>query len=196
MQGVYAVGRPSISRKGSWMAAVLCVRTLSRTSADSSAGLRLADRARDEADVVEVSSRRRHGPPRPPGSRVHRRTALRSVDVTVEGNIRVTSPVRTLVDLRDPGLAAGQLEAAVNAADKRDLIDPESLRRRSSNARAQPGVAAMRALLDRRTFVLTDSELERRFMPIAGRRGCPRPSRGASERVQGRLLLAGSRAGG
>ncbi len=37
------------------------------------------------------------------------------------------------------------------------------------------GVAALRETLDRRTFVLTDSELERRFLPIARGAGLPPP---------------------
>ena len=41
--------------------------------------------------------------------------------------------------------------------------------------KGQPGVAVLRAVLDRRTFSLTDSELERRFGPIARRAGLPLP---------------------
>ena len=36
-------------------------------------------------------------------------------------------------------------------------------------------MAALRETLDRRTLVLTDSELERRFLPIARRAGLPPP---------------------
>jgi very-short-patch-repair endonuclease len=36
-------------------------------------------------------------------------------------------------------------------------------------------VGGLRATLDRATFVLTDSELERRFLPIARRAGLPSP---------------------
>jgi len=39
----------------------------------------------------------------------------------------------------------------------------------------QRGVAALRDLLDRQTLTLTDSELERRFLPIVQRAGLPRP---------------------
>jgi very-short-patch-repair endonuclease len=41
--------------------------------------------------------------------------------------------------------------------------------------RGRRGVAILRDTLDRRTFVLTDSELERRFLPIARRAGLPKP---------------------
>ncbi len=51
-------------------------------------------------------------------------------------------------------------------------------------------VAKLRDLLDRGTFTLTDSELERRFLAIVERLGLPPPLTGESgERLQGRLLL-------
>jgi very-short-patch-repair endonuclease len=71
-----------------------------------------------------------------------------------------------------------RLEAAVNEADKRDLVDPESLRAALTRRGGQPGVRVLCELLDRRTFVLTDSELERRFLPIARRAGLARPLTG------------------
>jgi hypothetical protein len=42
----------------------------------------------------------------------------------------------------------------------------------------QPGVAVLRTLLDRRTFVLTYSELERNFLPVVRRVGLPLPETG------------------
>jgi hypothetical protein len=42
----------------------------------------------------------------------------------------------------------------------------------------QPGVAVLRTLLDRRTFVLTYSELERYFLPVVRRVGLPLPETG------------------
>lgn len=92
--------------------------------------------------------------PRPTGIRVHRRTILAG-DRTTQHGIPVTSPVRTLIDLAIR-LDADSLEAAVNEADKRDLVDPESLRAALKRRGGQPGVRVLRELLDRRTFVLTD----------------------------------------
>ena len=65
-----------------------------------------------------------------------------------------------------------RLERAINEADKLDLIDPVSLWEAIDSHRGQPGVARLRAMLDRRTFRLTDSELERRFLPLAHDAGC------------------------
>jgi very-short-patch-repair endonuclease len=71
-----------------------------------------------------------------------------------------------------------QLEAAINRADKRGLVDPETLRSALDRWPRVPGVAVLRKTLDRRTFTLTDSELERRFLPIARAAGLPQPQTG------------------
>jgi very-short-patch-repair endonuclease len=55
------------------------------------------------------------------------------------------------------------------------VIHPETLRKALDHMRGRQGVAILRETLDRRTFVLTDSELERRFLPIARRAGLPAP---------------------
>ena len=82
--------------------------------------------------------------------------------------------MRTLVDLAARADRA-EIEALVNQADKLDLIDPETLRAQVDKLPPQPGVPALRDVLDSATFTLTDSELERRFLPIAQRAGLPKP---------------------
>jgi len=67
------------------------------------------------------------------------------------------------------------LERAVNDADKRDLIDPEALRLALDHHARRPGVQALRGVLDRLTFVLSDSDLEIYFRPIAASAGLPAP---------------------
>jgi very-short-patch-repair endonuclease len=91
--------------------------------------------------------------------------------------IPVTNPVETLIDLATC-LPPSQLEAAVSEADTRDLADPEALRSALNPATGRRGVGALRRLLDRRTFTLTDSELERSFLPIARRAGLSLPHTG------------------
>lgn len=110
---------------------------------------------------------------RPPGIFVHRRL-LPAEDRAVRDGIPVTSIVRTLLDLA-PRVGLGTLERAVNEADRLDHIDPESLRAEIDRRRGQSGIAILRTLLDRDTFTLTDSELERRFLPLARRAGLPDP---------------------
>jgi very-short-patch-repair endonuclease len=96
--------------------------------------------------------------------------------------IPVTGPSRTLIDLATL-LSPGQLEECVNRADKLRLIDPESLRRQIDENRGMDGVASLRRILDRRTFALTDSELERRFLRLVGRARLPVPK--TQQRVAG-----------
>jgi hypothetical protein len=67
------------------------------------------------------------------------------------------------------------LERAVNEADRLDLIDPEALRIDVEAYRGRRGAGRLRELLDRHSFRLTDSELERRFLPLAARAGLPTP---------------------
>jgi len=118
---------------------------------------------------------------RRPGIRLHRHL-LAPDDRTERERIPVTAIHRTLVDLASV-IDRRALEAAVNEADKLGLTDPESLRAALGRYAGNHGVADLRQVLDRQTFALTDSELERRFLPIARRAGLPLPRTG--ERVNG-----------
>jgi very-short-patch-repair endonuclease len=170
-RGVYAVGRPQLTRHGRWMAAVLACGPHSVLSHGSAA--ELWEIGSERSGVIEVSVpepvRRRRG-----GIVVHRRAALGAEDVTSHRGIPVTTPVRTLVDLA-ARLGRRRLERAIREADARGLVDPETLRAALGELRGQRGAGKLRSVLDRRTFVLTDSELERRFLPIARRAGLPAP---------------------
>jgi predicted transcriptional regulator of viral defense system len=175
-RGVYAVGRPRLTRRGRWMAAVLVYgrdSLLSHWSAAALLGLAT------EKHLIEVSVRtcsdRGRGVK---GVRVHRRAGLKTADVAVWDRIPVTAPVRTLVDLAAvTGSAA--IERMVNEADRLDLVDPETLRAALGAYRGQRGVARLRAVLDPRTFRRTRSGLERAFSGWSSGRGLPFPSRGS-----------------
>jgi very-short-patch-repair endonuclease len=106
------------------------------------------------------------------GIRVHRRKRMPSVGVCT--HIPVLAPVEVLVDLA-PSLTRDGLEAAINAADRTDLIDPEAIRSELDRMSPRPGTRILRETLDRRTFVFTDSTLERRYLPLSDRAGLPRP---------------------
>ena len=108
---------------------------------------------------------------------MHRRIGLDREDLATHRGIPVTGPVCTLIDLA-PRLPSRQVVAAVNEADKLDLVNPEALREELDARRRRPGVAVLRELLDRETFTLTDSELERLFLRIAQRAGLPPPLTG------------------
>jgi len=95
-------------------------------------------------------------------------------DIVFREDIPVSAPARTLVDIATE-LRPLQLERAVNDADKRDLIDPEALRLALDDYAGEPGVRPLRALLDKRSFRLSDSDLEILFRPIAEAAGLPPP---------------------
>lgn len=170
-RGVYAVGRPDVDQLGLWMAAVLScgdAALLSHGAAASLWGLRPAPTSIDIVVPIGAPRRRR-------GIRVHQRS-----DLDVQGHralrgIPVTNIVSTLLDLasRERG---EQVERAVNEADRLDLVDPGSLRAAIESLPCmRPGRAQLRALLDARTFALTDSELERRFLRVVRDAGLPLP---------------------
>jgi very-short-patch-repair endonuclease len=170
-RGVYAVGRPQLGQLGRWMAAALACgpeAALSHGSAAALWGFGEEPRERIEVSVPTAAPRRR------PGICVHRRAVLLPEELTVHEGIPVTNPVRTLID-EATRLRPIQLERAVNEADKLDLVDPETLRAALERYPGQPGVVPLRAILDRRTFRLSDSDLELHFRPLARAAGLTEP---------------------
>ena len=168
--GIYAVGRPQLTREGWWMVAVRACgpgAALSHRSAAALWGI-----AKERAGRIEVSCTSRRECERV-GVRVRGGT-LRAAEIVRRNGIPLTRTARTLVDLASE-LSPKQLERAVNEADKLDLVDPETLREALEGYRGVRGVRALRALLDRDTFVLTEAELERMFLPLAREVGLPRP---------------------
>jgi very-short-patch-repair endonuclease len=187
-RGVYAVGRPAVTIRGWWMGALLACGDDGVLSHDSAAqlwGMREtnigSEGELDRPRVIHVSV---------PGDkshrlstiRVHRRTDLVDSDRTDHEGIPVTTPSRTLIDLATV-LHRDQLEACVNRADKLRLLNPEHLRQEVDRHRGMDGVPCLRQLLDRRTFSLTDSELERRFLRLVRRARLPDPK--TQQRVAG-----------
>ena len=168
---VYAVGRPELTPYGRWMAAVLACgpgALLSHGSAAALWGIRPPRAGRIEVSVDSDAPRR------VAGITVHRRRALRDSDITRHQAIPVTSPICTLIDLA-AGAGRRNLEAAINEADRLNLLDPEGLRAALDDTPPRPGVGALRALLDQQTFTFTRSVLERRFRRLAGEAGLPAP---------------------
>jgi very-short-patch-repair endonuclease len=170
-RGVYAVGRPELTQEGRWMAAVLRIgpdALLSHLAAGAHWGLCRVPRGPIDVSLNAAVVRRASG------IRVHRRRSLTEADVTTHREIPITTPIRTIIDLATI-LPVDRLEAAVNEADVLDRVDPETLRAALDERKGQPGVRPLRTLLDRHTFRLTDSELERRLLRIVMRAGLPLP---------------------
>lgn len=194
-RGVYALGRPQLTRYGLLIAAVLACGKGAVLSHVSAAGLwELLARSRLAPIEVSVPATRN---PRLAGIAVHRRAKLEPGDVTTLQGIPVTSPIRTLIDLARcvdpatgtrggivrragvrgpaPAITRDELEAAINAADRLDLVDPATLEDALGDRAGEPGVGVLHEVLDRRTFALTDSALERRFLRLVREAGVPLP---------------------
>lgn len=153
------------------MAAVLCCGEEAVLSHGSAAALMGFGVERDGlVDVaVRSSTIRRH-----PELRVHRRPHLRDEDVGLYDRIPVTSPAQTLIDLAAESDRI-TVERMVDEADRLDLISPPELRIALELHPRQRGVARLRTWIDRRTFRLTRSRLERFFLPLARDVGLPVP---------------------
>jgi very-short-patch-repair endonuclease/predicted transcriptional regulator of viral defense system len=170
-RGIYAVGWPGLHRERRWMVAILACgpeALLSHRSAAALWGI-----GGEHREVIDVTVRRRceH---RRVGINARSRPTLPPEDVSQHVDIPVTSPERTLVDLATE-LTASELERAVNEADKLDLVKADALMECLPRFAGQPGVRALRALLNRHVFRLSDSELERLFRRIATRSGLSVP---------------------
>jgi Protein of unknown function (DUF559)/AbiEi antitoxin C-terminal domain len=170
-RGLYAVGRPELTPHGRWMAAVLVCgddAALSHRSAAELWGIGYEERGRIDVTVRRECRIRRSG------LMVRARASLPEQSFVRRHGIPVTHPVQTLIDLATE-LKIMRLERAVNEADKLDLVDPETLRRALDGYVGVPGVRALRTMLDRHTFRLSDSDLEILFRPLALAAGFPMP---------------------
>lgn len=144
-RGIYAVGRPGLSRHGIWVAAEMSCGTEAVVSHESAARLwRIREHERHLEVTVPLQSRRRR-----PDIAIYQRTLPAAERTTHEG-VPVTTVHRTLLDLA-ARLSRGQLEAAINTSDKLDLTNPERLRAALDGFAGRPGVKKLRSVLDRRT---------------------------------------------
>jgi very-short-patch-repair endonuclease len=161
--GVYAAGRPHLTREGYLMAAVLACGPGAALSDVS--GAENYEILRRQRGLVHVSVPHDRAPTTR-GIKVHRR---RHIDVRIHKGIPTTSPICTLIDI-SRGLDDARLERAINEGVNLDLIDLDELR---SAARGRS--SAIVRLLDRDKFVVTDTVLEQRFLRIVRRAGLPLP---------------------
>jgi very-short-patch-repair endonuclease len=170
-KGVYAVGRPELSPRGRWMAAVLACGDLAALSHKSAAelwGIGYEEKGRIDITVAIRREIKRAG------LKVRMRPKLPDGSVVRRLGIPVTNPTQTLIDLATE-LKPLRLERAVNQADVHDLVDPETLRTALDSHVGEPGVKKLRTMLDRHTFRLSDSDLEILFRPLARAAAFPLP---------------------
>jgi very-short-patch-repair endonuclease len=170
-RGVYAVGWPALDQRRRWMAAVLaCGEDAALSHRSAAALLGIGSELPGRIDITVP----RHCELRRSGLLIRGRPSLAGGDLGVSDGIPVTSPTRTLIDLTTE-LDIVAVERAVNDADKRDLIDPVSLRAALDGYTGEPGVRPLRKLLDKLTFRLSDSDLEIYFRRIVKAARLPMP---------------------
>lgn len=130
----------------------------------------------ERTGLIEVSLRENSARERP-GVKTYRRPNLEERDVTSFARVPLTGIVRTMLDCASR-LDAPAIERMVNQADARGLIRVDALRAELESRPGQWGVGKLRDLIDRRTFRLTDSELERRFLALVEAAGLSLPQTG------------------
>jgi hypothetical protein len=179
--GVYAVGHPSRTLEGRFMAAVLASgpdAVLSHRSAAMLWGIRRTDRA-----GIEVTTPRDRRPLR--GIERHR-SSLPPDEVTTHRGIPVTTVPRTLLDLAAV-LNVRQFARAVNEVEVQRLWDPLSLNDVVQRHPHRRGVQAIRSILeDEHIGHITRCELEKRFLEFVQGAGLPTPEANAHLYAAGR----------
>lgn len=175
-RGVYAVGHARLTQKGRWMAAVLACgpnAVLSHRAAAALSELRPIPSGPIDVTVPATGRRRRQG------IRVHVSTGLARQDVRVIDGIPVTAVPRLLLDLAET-VHRQQLRLAIEAAQRRDLLDRraiESTLARSQGRRGiKPLLSALEEIARRGEAPWTQSENENRMLALIREAGLPEPS--------------------
>lgn len=163
--GVYVVGRPDLTRQGRWLAAVLaCTEraALGRISAAVFHGLLEHDVPKPQVIVPTGASGRG-----PKLVAVHRSNDITEEDIEVVDSIRVTTVLRTLIDLSRSPLPTLALNAAVRQAGRVHKVDLQQLR----------GLRRLDAIvrLYDPLIALTESDFEALFLALCKKYGLPTP---------------------
>lgn len=154
-RGVYALGHGYLSQEGRWMAAVLASGgALSHRSAATLWGLLPPKPGPSDVSVTGTGGRSRRA-----GIRLHRSRTLTMGDVTKRRGIPVTTPTRTIADLR-----------AASRARRGEFIAQREVRR----AIRQAGVLGLR-IGGAEEGDRTRSELEHLFLRLCEQHELPAP---------------------
>ena len=117
----------------------------------------------------------RNGRERRAGIRLHWCRALPADEVTTLDGLPITTPARTLLDLAAGGLRGRYLEAAIDAAERKRLLDFADLHKLLERYPGRAGTPALRAVLARYRGGDTRSELEVLIAELCDAHGLPRP---------------------
>ena len=150
-RGVYAVGHSGLSHEGTWMAAVLACgagAVLSHRSGAELWGLLPVRHGLIEVTIATDSGRARRR-----GVRIHRCPSLPSAMTACYKRIPVTTPARTIADLRRTASVDDVRKAIREAQFQRLRVDDEAAKEEE----------------------LTRTKLERNFVRVCRRHRLPRP---------------------
>lgn len=179
-QGVYAVGHSRLTRKGRWMAAVLAHGPQAVLSHRAALALwELRPTAPGPINVtVPARGRRSTG-------EIRAHNVRTPPDSTRVDGIPVSTVAQTLLDVAET-LGRQQLRLAVEAADRRELLDGRAIDALIRRSPGRHGAPALRAALATLTGYApwTQSELERAFLAFTRAHGLPEP--------QCNVLIAGA----
>jgi very-short-patch-repair endonuclease/predicted transcriptional regulator of viral defense system len=174
--GVFAVGRPELTREGLWLAAVLaCGEGAVLSHLCAAALLEMREGAIPRWPQVSVPTDSGRLGPR--GIDLHRAATLRANDIIERNAIPVTSLPRTLIDLASV-LGDKELKSALRQAERRHRIDLQHLRiSLDAFPRNSHRHARLRRALD--AYVPgtagTEGEPEAAFLALCAHRGLPLP---------------------
>jgi very-short-patch-repair endonuclease len=172
-RGVYAVGHTNLSPHGKWMAAVLACRKEASVTHPVTIlahwGAAISHRSAatlwqllpDADGPVDVSAADTAGRKKRHGIRLHRCRALLPAFVTSHQGIPVTTPARTIADLRSAAVQPGRLGGA---------ITPQELRRAIRQAEMLGLKTDAESFTER-----TRSDLELAFLRLCRRSRVPEP---------------------
>lgn len=171
--GVYAVGHRRLTRKGRWMAAVLASGPNAVLS--HGAALALWDLQSHAPGPIDVTAPAR-GRRSPDGIRLHCVRALDAADRTTIDAIPVTTVARTLLDYAETS-SDSQLRHALEAAERRDLLDAHQIADVLARGTGRRGAKALRTAIEAHTGEApwTRSKLERDVLTLVRAAGLPEP---------------------
>jgi very-short-patch-repair endonuclease/predicted transcriptional regulator of viral defense system len=172
-RGVFAVGHRRLTLRARWLAAVLACGPAAVLS--HGAALALWDLRPQPAGAIDVTvvARGRRGLP---GVRLHCVRALNPDDRLTREAIPVTTVARTLLDYAEIA-PADQLRTALDAADRRELLDTRELEHLLDRSPGRRGAQALTRALTQLTGPApwTRSEFERQFLALVRAAGLPEP---------------------
>ncbi|MFL5861841.1 MAG: DUF559 domain-containing protein [Solirubrobacteraceae bacterium] len=180
-RGVFAVGHRRLSHNGHWMGAVLACGPDAVLSHHAAAALHdLRPRPQGKTDV-SAPGKRQHT-----GVRCHVSSVPQPQRTEID-RIPVTSLERTYLDYAEQATPR-QLDAALEAARRRDLLDLRKLNDLVNRSHGRRGVKPLRQALAKLTDdpPWTQSPLEEAFLALIHRTNLPRPR--ANVLVHGELV--------